>query len=200
MKKAQTSLINADRLNGKEIQSALFEPFTLRGVTLRNRIAVSPMCQYNSTDGFANDWHLVHLGSRAVGGAGLVMTEGTAVSPVGRITPDDLGIWSDDHINGLSRIVDFLEANGAVAGMQLAHSGWQVPFSESIRKRAGISTCAVGEITSARQAEEIVSSGKADLVFMAREMIREPYWAYKAARELGIDDARTLPKNYTYAL
>jgi len=103
--------------------SALFEPLKIRGVELKNRIAVSPMCQYSSEDGFANDWHLVHLGSRAVGGAGLVFTEATAVCPEGRITPDDLGIWKDEHINFLQRITTFMQAHGAVAGIQLAHAG-----------------------------------------------------------------------------
>jgi len=101
----------------------LFSPLRLRGVELRNRIAVSPMCQYSSEDGFANDWHFVHLGSRAVGGAGLVISEATAVTPEGRISPQDLGIWRDEHVEGLARIVRFVEAQGSVAGIQLAHAG-----------------------------------------------------------------------------
>src|SRR5688572_17015483 len=101
----------------------LFTPLPLRGITLPNRIAVSPMCEYSSVDGFANDWHLVHLGSRAVGGAGLIITEAGAVSPEGRITPDDLGIWLDDHVLFLRRITAFLTAQGAVPGIQLAHAG-----------------------------------------------------------------------------
>ncbi len=103
----------------------LFEPFTLREITLRNRLVVSPMCQYSSEDGFANDWHLVHLGSRAVGRAGLVFTEATAVVPEGRISPQDLGIWKDDHIEMLARIVRFIESQGSVAGIQLAHAGFK---------------------------------------------------------------------------
>lgn len=103
--------------------AGLFDPLRLRDVTLRNRIAVSPMCQYSSVDGFANDWHFVHLGSRAVGGAGLVFTEATAVLPEGRITPHDLGLWDDAHVEPLARIVRFVHAQGAVAGMQLAHAG-----------------------------------------------------------------------------
>lgn len=103
--------------------SHLFEPLALRSITLTNRIAVSPMCQYSSLDGFANDWHLVHLGSRAAGGAGLVLTEATAVTPQGRISPNDLGIWHDDHIEFLARIVHFIEQRGSVAGIQLAHAG-----------------------------------------------------------------------------
>lgn len=101
----------------------LFEPFKMRDVSFRNRIAVSPMCQYSSTNGFANDWHLVHLASRAVGGAGLVLTEAAAVEPRGRITPQDLGIWSDAHIEGLAKTVALIHNFGAVAGIQLAHAG-----------------------------------------------------------------------------
>ncbi|MGH9482781.1 MAG: NADH:flavin oxidoreductase/NADH oxidase, partial [Terriglobales bacterium] len=101
----------------------LFSPFPQRGLTLRNRIVVSPMCEYSSSDGFASDWHLVHLGSRAVGGAGLVFTEATAVTPEGRISPDDLGIWKDEHIPALRRIAAFIRGQGAAPGMQLAHAG-----------------------------------------------------------------------------
>lgn len=101
----------------------LFSEFVLRGVTLRNRIGVSPMCQYSSTNGYANDWHLVHLGSRAVGGAGLVLTEAAAVLPEGRISPEDLGIWEDGQIEFLGRIFRFIAGQGAVPGMQLAHAG-----------------------------------------------------------------------------
>jgi len=103
--------------------SSLFTPIRLRDVVLRNRIGVSPMCQYSSIDGFANDWHLVHLGGLAVGGAGLVLSEATAVEPEGRISPQDLGIWDDAHVPFLRRITDFVHAQGAVAGIQLAHAG-----------------------------------------------------------------------------
>ncbi|MGB9243934.1 MAG: hypothetical protein WCC03_11325, partial [Candidatus Acidiferrales bacterium] len=101
----------------------LFDRLQIRDVALRNRIIVSPMCQYSSTDGFATDWHLVHLGSRAVGGASLVFTEATAVLPEARISPQDLGIWNDEHIEMLARITRFIHSQGAVAGMQLAHAG-----------------------------------------------------------------------------
>jgi 2,4-dienoyl-CoA reductase-like NADH-dependent reductase (Old Yellow Enzyme family) len=101
----------------------LFDPLRIGKITLRNRIAVSPMCQYSSIDGFANDWHLVHLGSRAVGGAGLIICEATAVSPEGRITPDDLGIWKEEHVSFLQRITSFLQQHGAISGIQLAHAG-----------------------------------------------------------------------------
>src|SRR6185437_1506823 len=96
----------------------LFSPYALGRFTLPNRIVVSPMCQYSSTDGFATDWHLVHLGSRAVGGAGLVMVEATAVSPEGRITPSDLGLWKDAHVPKLKQISDFAHSQGAYIGIQ----------------------------------------------------------------------------------
>jgi len=349
----------------------LFTPLTIRGVTFRNRIAVSPMCQYSSDDGFANDWHLVHLGSRAVGGAALVFTEATAVEARGRISPSDLGIWKDEHIEHLARIAAFIKQQGTVAGMQIAHagrkgstrvpweggapippdqSGWQtvapsaipfrpgdpapaelsragirniveafaaaarrartagfevleihgahgylineflspvsnhrtddyggsfenrirfvleiaeavrrnwpdhlplfmrisatdwaeggwtlddsvalaarvrdrgvdlidcssggnvvdakiqlgpgyqVPFAERIRREAGILTGAVGMITDARQAEEILQAGRADLVLMAREFLRDPYWPLHAGTVLRAEAA--VPVQYTRA-
>src|SRR6476620_11336821 len=101
----------------------LFSPLKIKSLEFKNRIVVSPMCQYSSQDGFANDWHLVHLGSRAVGGAALVIAEATAVSPEGRITHEDLGIWRDEHIDFLSRITSFIEKQNAVPGIQLAHAG-----------------------------------------------------------------------------
>jgi 2,4-dienoyl-CoA reductase-like NADH-dependent reductase (Old Yellow Enzyme family) len=115
--------------------SQLFTPLTIRDIILGNRIVVSPMCQYTAIDGMSNDWHLVHLGSRAVGGAGLVFTEATAVSPEGRISPHDLGIWKDEQIEGLRRIVKFVRAQGSEIGVQLAHAGrkgsTRVPWSGS---------------------------------------------------------------------
>ena len=351
---------------------SLFSPLALRGITLPNRITVSPMCEYSSVDGFANDWHLVHLGSRAVGGAGLVFTEATAVVPEGRISPEDLGIWKDEHIPMLARIASFVREHGSVAGMQLAHAGrkastaapwnggkpigvehggwspifapsaipfdqgyqtpvaldhaeirrlvrsfanaarraldagfqvielhaahgylineflsplsnvrsdeyggsfenrtrflreiteavrevwpdslplfvrisatewteggwdveqsielarmlaplgvdlfdcssggnvpkvriplgpgYQVPLAERVRNGSGVPTGAVGLITSARQAEDIVCSGKADLVLLAREELRNPYFPLHAARELGVQVP--WPKQYLRA-
>lgn len=341
----------------------LFHPFTLRSIQFRNRIAVSPMCQYSSEDGFATDWHLVHLGSRAVGGAGLVMTEAAAVEARGRISPEDLGIYRDEHIEMLTRISRFISEQGAVPGIQLAHAGrkgstyrpwsgrgeipvergrwetigpsaerfspnyplphmltrqeiaevvqrfqqaarrtlsagfqvielhaahgylfheflsplsnhredeyggnltnrmrflleavdairrawpqelplfvrlsasdwteggltitdtveiaralkkhgvdlvdassggnvpsaripltpgYQVPFAERIRREAGIATAAVGLITNPQQANEIIQSYQADLVFLARELLRDPYWPLHAARSLDYDIA-----------
>lgn len=103
--------------------SKLLSPLTIKDITIKNRIAISPMCQYSSVDGFANDWHLVHLGSRSVGGSGLIIQEATAVSPEGRITPSDLGLYNDEHIEKLKSITTFIHQQGAVAGIQLAHAG-----------------------------------------------------------------------------
>src|SRR5581483_5344124 len=108
---------------------SLFSPLQLRSISLPNRIGVSPMCQYSCEDGFATDWHLVHLGSRAAGGAGLVIVEASAVLPEGRITPGDLGIWKDEHIPELKRIAAFLHSQGARAGIQIAHAGRKASMS-----------------------------------------------------------------------
>lgn len=342
-------------------QPQLFSPLTLRSVTLRNRVGMSPMCQYSCQDGFATDWHLVHLGSRAVGGAGLIIVEATAVEPRGRISPGDLGLWDDRHVEPLARITRFIVQQGAVAAIQLGHAGrkastkrpwegggplqpddpqgwqtvapsavpfapdypvpheltpdeirgvvrsfgeaarrakdagfqiveihaahgylihqflspvsnrrtdqyggsfenrirflleivdevrrvwpdrlplfvrisatdwlekeswdldqsvelakvlkdrgvdlidvssggtdptaavpaepgYQVPFAQRIRKEAGIATAAVGLITQPEQAEEILAQGKADLILLGRELLRDPYWPLWAAQRLG---------------
>ena len=112
--------------------SKLLSPLTIKDVVLRNRIAVPPMCQYSAADGFANNWHLVHYGSRAAGGAGLIIQEATAVSPEGRISPDDLGLWKSEHVEKLKEITEFIHSQGAVAGIQLAHggrkAGWGSPW------------------------------------------------------------------------
>jgi 2,4-dienoyl-CoA reductase-like NADH-dependent reductase (Old Yellow Enzyme family) len=105
------------------MKSKLLSPLTIKDTVLKNRIAISPMCQYSAVDGFANDWHLVHYGSRAVGGAALIIQEATAVSPEGRITPADLGLYHDEHIEKLQSITAFIHKQGAVAGIQLAHAG-----------------------------------------------------------------------------
>src|SRR5689334_19173209 len=103
--------------------SELFSVLSLRGLEFRNRVFVSPMCQYSSREGFANDWHMVHLGSRAVGGAALVCAEATAVSPVGRISPADTGLWSDAHAEAFRPIAAFIKSQGAMPAVQLAHAG-----------------------------------------------------------------------------
>ncbi len=350
----------------------LFESFSLRDVTFKNRIGVSPMCEYSSEDGFATDWHLVHLGSRAVGGAGLILTEAAAVTADGRISPNDLGLYRDEHVEMLARINAFMEAQGAVPGIQLSHSGrkgasprpwdelppkvavadggwepsapsaipfsdaswtpseltetriaelvrafaasakralaagfrvielhgahgyliheflsplanrrtdryggsfenrirfarevtqavravwperlplffrvsatdwladgwtiedsialarvlredgvdlidassggivpvapipvgplYQAPFAERIRAEAGIATAAVGLITTAAEAQSLVAEGRADLVLLARELLRQPYWPLHVARELGRD--LTWPAQYARA-
>ena len=108
--------------------SLLFTPLKVKNITLKNRIVVSPMCQYSAKDGFANNWHLVHLGSRAIGGAGLVIMEATGVSPEARISIGDLGIWKDEHIEKLNEITDFIHQNGSIAGIQLAHAGRKASF------------------------------------------------------------------------
>lgn len=351
----------------------LFAPLTLREVTLRNRIAVSPMCQYSAEDGLANDWHLVHLGARAAGGAGLVIAEATAVEARGRISPQDLGLWDDRHVEPLARIARFVSAQGAVPGIQLAHAGrkastrrpwegggplapreggwevvgpspiafaedypvpvpldeegirgvvrafrdaaaralaagfqvleihaahgyllhqflsplsnrradryggafenrirllcevveavravwperlplflrisatdwaeggwdveqsvelarrvrglgvdlvdcssggivpgvpvparpgYQVPFAERIRREAGVATGAVGLITEPEQADAILREGKADLVLLARELLRNPHWPLHAAHRLGVPERAPWPPQYLRA-
>ena len=352
----------------------LFDPLTLRSVNSRNRIGVSPMCMYSSENGMPNSWHHVHLGSRAVGGAGLVFTEASAVSPVGRISAQDAGIWSEAHAEAWAPITEFIKSNGAVPGMQLAHAGrkastkppwlgglalskndggwtpigpsaikfdtdytepteitiaeikvtqaefasaaihalnagfqiieihaahgylaheflsplsnhrtdgyggsfenrirftlesvaqvravwpdslplavrlscsdwieggwtiedsvslsqrlkglgvdlidcssggavpnakipvspgYQVPFAQAIRSQAQIPTAAVGLITNAVQAQEIISSGQSDFVFLARAMLADPYWPLHASRELGVKAALPAPVQYGRAI
>jgi 2,4-dienoyl-CoA reductase-like NADH-dependent reductase (Old Yellow Enzyme family) len=116
-------------------ETDLLSPLILRGVTLRNRIVMSPMCQYSAVEGMANDWHLVHLGSRAVGGVALVMVEATAVAREGRISPGDMGLWCDEQIEPLARIARFVPSQGAIAGIQLAHAGRKA--SRDVPWRAG---------------------------------------------------------------
>lgn len=359
----------------KQTQPMLFQPVTLKNISFRNRIVVSPMCQYSAENGLANDWHLVHLGSRAVGGAGLIIVEATAVEPRGRISPDDLGIWDDEQIKPLQNITRFMKEHGSVPGIQLAHAGrkastyapwkgkgyvseekggwevvsasaipyardyglpraltveeiehivrsfkeaavraleagfqlieihaahgyllhqflsphsnhrddeyggsfanrtrflmevveavrsvwpddyplwvrisatewlehtsqpswtledsvrlsqmlrergvdvvdvssggnapeqkisigpgYQVPFSETIRREAGVATCAVGLITDAEQAEHILQDGKADFIALGREMLRHPYWPLHAAKALNAEI--NWPKQYERA-
>lgn len=166
----------------------LFQPLSLRGVTLRNRIMVAPMCQYSCEDGYATDWHLVHLGSRAVGGAGLVMTEAAAVEPRGRISGHDAGIWEDGHIQAWSGTARFIKSQGAVPAIQLAHAGrkasvhrpWQsgapltpdegawptvsasaLPFGEGWHTPAALSTADVGGIVEkfAQAARRALAAG-----------------------------------------
>jgi 2,4-dienoyl-CoA reductase-like NADH-dependent reductase (Old Yellow Enzyme family) len=156
--------------------SNLFTPLTIREVTLKNRIVISPMCQYSSEDGFANDWHLVHLGSRAVGGAGLIIFEATGVAPEGRISPYDLGIWKDEHVEFLSRITRFIEQQGSVAGIQLAHAGRKASHESPWKGGAAI--------TDERQWETVAPS---PLAFKEGE---------PAPKELSKDDIQTLIQQF----
>src|ERR1700751_4801218 len=119
-------------------EAHLFSPIQIRNVRLANRIVVSPMCQYSCEDGFANDWHLVHLGSRAVGGAGLIFTEAASVEARGRISPLDLGIWKDEQIEPLARVVRFLKQHGSMTGIQLAHAGRKASTDAPWRGRRAV--------------------------------------------------------------
>jgi 2,4-dienoyl-CoA reductase-like NADH-dependent reductase (Old Yellow Enzyme family) len=119
-------------------EAHLFSPIQIRNVRVANRIVASPMCQYSCEDGFANDWHLVHLGSRAVGGAGLIFCEATSVEARGRISPWDLGLWKNEHIEPLARIVRFLKQQGSVAGIQLAHAGRKASTEAPWRGRRAV--------------------------------------------------------------
>ena len=146
--------------------STLLSPFTVRGMTARNRIWVSPMCQYSAVDGVPNDWHFVHLGQFATGGAGLVMTEAAAVSPEGRISPRDAGIWNDEQVAAWRRIIDFIHGQGAKAGIQLGHAGrkastqppWEgratVPAAEGGWQSVAPSAVAFGDYATPRELTE----------------------------------------------
>jgi 2,4-dienoyl-CoA reductase-like NADH-dependent reductase (Old Yellow Enzyme family) len=135
----------ADADHDREVPEIdLLSPLSIRGVTLRNRIVMSPMCQYSSEDGLANDWHLVHLGSRAAGGTALVLVEATAVTPEGRISPADMGIWGDQHVEPLARIARFVKGQGAVAGIQLAHAGRKASCEPPWKGGASITSAGAG--------------------------------------------------------
>jgi 2,4-dienoyl-CoA reductase-like NADH-dependent reductase (Old Yellow Enzyme family) len=139
--RAGSSACNHDR----EVPEVdLLSPLTIRGLTLRNRIVMAPMCQYSAEDGFAHDWHLVHLGSRAAGGTALIIVEATAVAAIGRITPGDLGIWKDEHIEPLARIARFVQSQGAIAGIQLAHAGRKASCELPWKGGARLKTVAEG--------------------------------------------------------
>ncbi|HEV2287649.1 MAG TPA: NADH:flavin oxidoreductase/NADH oxidase [Candidatus Acidoferrales bacterium] len=166
----------------------LFEPLTIRGVTLRNRIAVSPMCQYSCEDGLANDWHFVHLGSRAVGGAAIVFCEATAVLPEARISPQDLGIWSDRHAEALARIVRFVHEQGSLAGIQLAHAGRKASTYRTWAARRGTVPESEGGWTdvvapSAIKFQEDYSQPRE----ITREGIRDVVHGFAAATRRAID-------------
>lgn len=152
----------------------LFSPLELRGLTLRNRIAVSPMCQYSAEDGVPNDWHLVHLASRAVGGAGLVIAEASGVSPEARITPHDLGLWNEEQVEAFRRIVDQIHAHGAAAGIQLAHAGRKAsthrPWEEGDRAEV---PAAEGGWTTVAPSAEAFTDGYPEPVALDADGIRK---------------------------
>lgn len=189
----------------------LFSSLRFGDVVLKNRIAVSPMCEYSARDGHPQDWHMVHLGSRAVGGAALVFTEATAVQELGRISPADTGIYLDEHVESWRPIAKFVREQGAVPAMKLAHAGrkgsttapwqggkalgasdgaWTTAAPSAIRFDEGYdlprSLTLGGMITEPEQAEAIIEKGQADLVLLAREMLRDPYWPRRAAKLLGV--------------
>ncbi len=151
----------------------LFSPLTIKSVTLKNRIAISPMCQYSAGDGMANDWHLVHLGKYAQGGAGLIFTEAVAVSRIGRITHGDLGIWSDEHAAALARIAAFLQAHGSAAGIQLGHAGRKASMQRPWEGNAALTEAefAAGEVAWPILAPSAVAMDKDWLV--PREMTQD---------------------------
>jgi 2,4-dienoyl-CoA reductase-like NADH-dependent reductase (Old Yellow Enzyme family) len=163
--------------------SRLFEPLHLRTLVLPNRIAVSPMCQYSARDGLANDWHLVHLGGFAVGGAGLVMTEATAVQPQGRISAEDLGLWSDHQIEPLRRISRFINAQGAVAGIQLAHAGRKANTRKPGSAQPGTVPLSEGGWNTVAPSEIPFDPQHRDPAALAGEQIREVVQAFAAAAE-----------------
>jgi 2,4-dienoyl-CoA reductase-like NADH-dependent reductase (Old Yellow Enzyme family) len=154
--------------------SQLFSPLDIRQLRFKNRIFVSPMCQYSSKDGMPTDWHLVHLGSRAVSGAALVMVEASAVSPEGRISPADSGIWSDDHAKAFQPITSFIKNQNAVPGIQLAHAGRKASTKVPWEGRGKI-----------EHPWQVIAPSA--IPFMAREFLRDPYWPLHAAKKLGVD-------------
>ena len=171
-------------------------PISIRSITLKNRIVVSPMCEYSSQDGFANDWHLIHLGSRAVGGAGLVIAEATAVNPEGRIvTLDDLGIWKAEHIEFLQRITLYIEKQNAVPSIQLAHAGrkashhspwkggkalqqhegaWQTLAPSAIPFKEGEAATAA---MSKQQSQQVINEFRSATIRAAKSRVLK-YWRY----------------------
>jgi 2,4-dienoyl-CoA reductase-like NADH-dependent reductase (Old Yellow Enzyme family) len=166
----------------------LFDSYQLRDVQFRNRIVVSPMCEYSSVDGFANDWHFVHLGSRAVGGAALVMTEASAVTEDGRITTADLGIYKDAHIEMLAKIFRFIEARGAVPGMQLAHAGRKASTNEPWKGGVPASPDEEGGWTPIYAASPIpFDSGYQTPVSLTKQQIRDITHAFAAAAERALN-------------
>lgn len=160
--------------------SLLFTPIRIKNIDLKNRIVVSPMCEYSATDGFPNHWHLVHLGSRAVGGAGLILTEATSVSPEGRISIADLGIWKDEQIEKFKEITDFIHENGSIAGIQLAHAGRKASFDIPWQNPQQLSATNGGWETVAPSAEKFNPTDKTPIA-LTIEGIEKVKADFKAA-------------------
>ena len=165
----------------------LFSPLNIKDIEFKNRIVVSPMCEYSSEDGFANDWHLVHLGSRAIGGAALVIAEATAVSPEGRITPHDLGIWKDEHITFLKRITNFIHTHHSIAGIQLAHAGRKASHAQPwnggsllLPEAGGWKTVAPSPIAFSEDYDTPVAMDKADIEKVINDFAEATKRAVKA--------------------
>ena len=165
----------------------LFSPLNIKDIEFKNRIVVSPMCEYSSEDGFANDWHLVHLGSRAIGGAALVIAEATAVSPEGRITPHDLGIWKDEHITFLKRITNFIHTHQSIAGIQLAHAGRKASHAQPwnggsllLPEAGGWKTVAPSPIAFSEDYDTPVAMDKADIEKVINDFAEATKRAVKA--------------------
>ncbi len=171
--------------------SKLLSPVRIADTLFRNRIVISPMCQYSSDDGFANDWHLVHLGSRATGGAGLVIQEATAISAEGRITYADLGLWKDEHISKLQQVVNFLHARGAMAGVQLAHAGrkascevpWKGGRQFDSRHQNGWKTISASALPFRPDQEPPVEMSKEDIAKLISDFVQ----ATRRAAVIGYD-------------
>jgi 2,4-dienoyl-CoA reductase-like NADH-dependent reductase (Old Yellow Enzyme family) len=161
----------------------LLSPLTIRGITLRNRIVMSPMCQYVATEGLASDWHLVHLGSRAVGGVALVMVEATAVTQDGRISPGDLGVWGEQHVEPLARIARFVHSQGAVAGIQLAHAGRKASCEPPWMGGASLKTPAAGGWSVVGPSPVPFSEGDPEPVPLNETGIEEIIAAFEAAAQ-----------------
>lgn len=166
--------------------NTLFSPLQIKGVTLKNRIVMSPMCQYSAKDGFADDWHLVHLGSRAVGGTALVISEAVAISPEGRISAGDLGIWSQKHVAPLRRITDFIHSQGAVAGIQLAHAGYKASTSVPWEGRGYVSEEEGGWLPVS-PSETLLGDGKTSSKALTYEGIKQVILDFKMSTQRALE-------------
>ncbi|WRU93623.1 hypothetical protein RYX51_11165 [Priestia filamentosa] len=175
----------------------LFTPYKLKGLEMKNRIVMPPMCQYsvNAKDGIATDFHYLHYVSRAIGGAGFIIIEMTDVEPDGRISDFDLGLWSDDQIPALKRIVEACHKYPIGAGGRPGtHAGYQVPLAREIKKALNVPVIAVGRLDEPTLANAVIGNEEADLIAVGRGMLRNPYWALEASKKLNKETE--IPKQY----